>query len=150
MSKKFNKLRPLGELKFDSIGDEYVFLFEVLSQVKEDLSEKTNIEELRVFYRELVAEEGLEDRYEKSSIYWSDTQEEAIVRFLKETDLEKKNLIFSKHLHKPLKKLVENIVFTYKLFRNDIDINELQNDCVSFLVTKLEKYDHRTGAKAFA
>ena len=70
--------------------------------------------------------------------------------FLEEKDETKKNKIFSTTIYKPLKKLIENIIFTYKLFRPDVDIIELQADCMSFLMTKIEKYDHKTGAKAFA
>ncbi len=46
--------------------------------------------------------------------------------------------------------MVENIIFTYKLFRTDVEVKELQGDCMSFLATKLTKYDPNTGAKAFA
>lgn len=155
MSKE--KPKPLDELKFDSIGEEYIYLYEFLSTndglgLIKDSSDKPTIEGLRVAYQQQVIKDKdkLEKKYEKTSIYWSEEQEEAIVAFLKATTESEKNRIFSRYLYKPLKKLVENIIFTYKLFRNDVDINELQSDCVSFLMLKIEKYDHRTGAKAFA
>ena len=151
------KPKPLDELKFDSVGEEYIYLHEFLitnkglSLVKSDDKIPT-IESLRLAYQKQVTVERdkLEKKYEKSSIYWSEEQEEAIVAFLKATTESERNRVFSRYLYKPLKKLVENIIFTYKLFRNDVDVNELQSDCVSFLMTKIEKYDHRTGAKAFA
>lgn len=147
-------LKPLKELKFDSVGEEYIYLFEAVSSIIEkDL--KPTIEELRDLYKTLVDVEDnydtkLKDKYEKTSIYWSDKQEKAIVRFLQETDPLIKDKIFSEEIHNPLKKLVENIIFTYKLFRMDIEVKDIQVDCMSFLMTKLSKYDHTTGAKAFA
>jgi hypothetical protein len=149
--------KPLDELKFDSIGEEYIYLYEFLSTndglgLIQESADKPTIEGLRAAYQQQITKDKdkLEKKYEKTSIYWSEEQEEAIVAFLKATTESERNRIFSRYLYKPLKKLVENIIFTYKLFRNDVDINELQSDCVSFLMTKIEKYDHRTGAKAFA
>lgn len=149
--------KPLDELKFDSIGEEYIYLYEFLTTndglgLIQDSPDKPTIEGLRTAYQQQVTKDKdkLEKKYEKTSIYWSEEQEEAIVAFLKATTEAERNRIFSRYLYKPLRKLVENIIFTYKLFRNDVDINELQSDCVSFLMTKIEKYDHRTGAKAFA
>ena len=144
-------LKPLGELKFESVGDEYLFLFDTISQLRDDLPQNVSIEHLRIWYRELVSEcELLEDKYEKTSIYWKSEQEEAIVQYINETDSDKRNEIFSKNIYKSLKKLVENIIFTYKLFRNDSRINEVQSDCVSFLITKIDGFNPSTGAKAFA
>lgn len=153
MGKK--ELKPLKELKFDSVGEEYIYLFETLSDSIEKDFQPT-IEELRELYKSLSSEsqenydDELKNRYEKNSIYWSDKQEKAIVKFLKETDPVVKDRIFSQEIYNPLKKLVENIIFTYKLFRTDVEVRELQVDCMSFLVTKLTKYDPNTGAKAFA
>lgn len=150
-------LKPLKELKFDSVGEEYIFLYETLSVSfeKENNGYQPTIEELRKLYKSLSEEEDsyddeLKQRYEKTSIYWSDKQEKAIVEYLKETNQIQRDKIFNKEIYKPLNKLVENIIFTYKLFRTDVEVRELQIDCMSFLATKLEKYDPSTGAKAFA
>ena len=151
------KHKPLDELKFDTVGEEYLYLHEFIS-THDGLSylkgspDRPSIEELRSAYQQIVNEHQgrLESKYEKSSIYWSEEQEEAIVAFLKASTESERNKIFSRYLYKPLRKLVENIIFTYKLFRNDIEVNELQSDCMSFLMTKIEKYDPSTGAKAFA
>ena len=147
-------LKPLKELKFDSVGEEYIFLFETVSKnIEKDF--QPTIEGLRELYKSLTEanenyDDELKDRYEKNSIYWGDKQEKAIVQFLIETDPIIKDRIFSKEIYNPLKKLVESIIFTYKLFRTDVEIRELQVDCMSFLITKLGKYDPNTGAKAFA
>ena len=67
-----------------------------------------------------------------------------------EKNTEKKEKIFRDDIYKPLKKLVENIIFTYKLFRSDVEIRELQEDCMSFLITKMDRYDPSKGTRAFA
>ena len=175
------EFKPLKGMKFDSIGEEYVYLYETInshvSNIKNSEEEiikelaksykkgwTPSIEDLRENYNKLVSlyevdvaidpvgkhTEDLNEKYEKNSIYWSEAQEIAIVEFITETDEIKRNLIFSRKIYKPLKKLVENIIFTYKLFRTDVEVVELQADCMSFLITKIEKFNPNTGAKAYA
>src|SRR3989304_1145923 len=148
------ELKPLKKLKFDSVGEEYIFLFETISgNIEKDF--QPTIEELRELYNSLSNvdenyDDELNDKYEKNSIYWADKQEKAVVKYLRETDQAIKDRIFSKDIYNPLKKLVESIIFTYKLFRTDVEIRELQVDCMSFLITKIGKFDPNTGSKAYA
>lgn len=148
------KFKPLNQLKFDTLGDEFLFLlsfFQANSVKISDGEKQASLEELRTVYTKFIQDNSvLETKYEKSSIYWAAEQERAVVQFLTETDIAKRDLIFSKKIYKPLKKLIESIIFKFKLFRNDIDVNELQADCMSFLITKMEKYDPTTGAQAYA
>ena len=92
----------------------------------------------------------VEEKYEKKSVYWTVEQERAIAQFIVEKNIEQKEKIFREDIYKPLKKLVENIIFTYKLFRSDVEIRELQEDCMSFLITKMDRYDPSKGTRAFA
>jgi len=158
MSNKSKKLKPLDKLRFDTVGDEFVYLYEIihskdiskLSEEKEVKEEPVKIESLREEYGRLVNEQNIREKYSKKSIYWSEEQEKSISEYIKEKDFDKKNLIFRKNLYQPFKKLIENIIFTYKLFRNDVDVPELQADCMSFLVTKIDKFNPSNGTKSFA
>jgi len=165
MSRQSKKLKPLNELKFDSIGEEFIYLHDELNKISPDTLEilsagnedddnegatTLSIKSLREEYSRLVNEEENDERYEKSSVYWGVEQERAIVDFISETDLNKRDEIFRKELYKPLKKLIENIIFTYKLFRIDVEIRELQEDCMSFLITKIDRYDPSKGTRAFS
>ena len=51
---------PLSGLKFDSIGDEYIYLFEIIysSKLSEFISEKPTVEELRKIYQEYLVDGG--------------------------------------------------------------------------------------------
>jgi hypothetical protein len=149
------KLKPLSELKFDSVGEEFLYLHNNISKENPDFLESSDsdditIESLREEYSRIVNSEEVEDRYEKSSVYWTVEQERAIADFISEIDDDKKNEIFRKRLYKPLRKLVENIIFTYKLYRKDVEIRELEEDCMSFLITKMDRYDPSKGTRAFA
>jgi len=153
MSGQSKKLKPLNQIKFDSVGEEFVYLHEkisVLSPKFINRSEETTIESLREEYSRIINEEQVEEKYKKSSVYWSGAQERAIARYIAEKDLDKKDKIFREDIYKPLKKLVENIIYTYKLFRTDVEVRELQEDCMSFLITKMDRYDPSKGTRAFA
>lgn len=153
MEKKDSKLKSLNELKFDSVGDEYIYLFETLSKSEfaEFLKEESlTIEYLRELYGDLIKNESLDVKYKDSKRYWFKEQEKAIVDYINCQDPEERNRIFNKYLYKPLTKLVENIIFTYKLFRSDSNIKDIQQECISFLITKIERFDPKTGAQAFS
>src|ERR1035437_173834 len=137
--------KPLKQLKFESVGEEFIYLYDILID-KIKIEQHITIEELRKTYKELYDKEDsyddeLKERYDSNSkVYWFDSTEKAIVTYLKETDSIKRDKIFSKEINKPLKKLVENIIFNYKLMRSDITVQESINDCLSVLVTKMDKY----------
>lgn len=168
MSEQRKKLKPLNELKFDSVGEEFIYLYDTIKKISPDFFEETfleshennlekdsdenvvTIESLKEEYSRIINEDEVGEKYEKSSIYWGGEQERAIVDFINEKDKLKRDVIFRKQLYKPLKKLIENIIFTYKLFRVDVEIRELQEDCMSFLITKMDRYDPSKGARAFA
>lgn len=150
-----NKTKKNEPKKFDSVGDEYIFLFELITAsefseliTKED--KPPTIEFLRETYKDIIKNEDLDKKYEGSKRYWYKEQEKAVVDYINAETPEEKNIIFYKKLYKPLNKLIENIIFTFKLFRSDIGIKELQSDCMGFLITKIDKFNHKTGAQAFS
>jgi len=144
------KLKKLEDLHFETETDERKYLLKKVfdESCKED--DDFTLNDLREMYIEIQRTQDLNEKYEKNSIYWSEEQEKALVDYLKSTSDYEKNIIFEKKLYKAFKKLVENIIFTYKLYRTDIEAEDLQIDCLSFLVTKIEKFNPHSGTRAFA
>lgn len=62
----------------------------------------------------------------------------------------KKELIYKKHIHKPLNRLIENIIFNFKLFRPGVDIKTIQSDCLSFVYGKFANFNPDKNAKSFS
>ncbi len=62
----------------------------------------------------------------------------------------KKNDIFRKNIEKPLSRLVENIIFNFKLFRAGFDVKTLHNDCMSFVMEKFANFDPSLNTKSFS
>lgn len=62
----------------------------------------------------------------------------------------KKEIIFRKRIRTPLNRLIENIIFSFKLFRYDIDVKTLHNDCMSHVYEKFYKFDPDQNTKSFS
>ena len=83
-------------------------------------------------------------------IYFGEDQEKAVVNYLESTDETEKNKIFNEYLRDPLITMVESIIRRYKLYRKDMDFNEIHTDTMSFLITKINKFDHTKNTKAYS
>jgi len=89
-------------------------------------------------------------RKRKNDMYFGPEEEEAVIRFLESTNETERNQIFNKWLKGPFDKMVESIIRKYKLYRKDISFEELHSDTVSFLATKVHKFESGRGKKAYS
>jgi hypothetical protein len=89
-------------------------------------------------------------RKRTQKIYFGEEQEKAVVRYLEsESDIER-NKIFNEYLKEPLEIMVESIIRRYKLYRKDFTFHDLHTDTMSFLATKVYKFDSTTNNKAYS
>ena len=87
----------------------------------------------------------------KSSENYFDVREEFAVRmYLTATTFDEKNKIYNDFLRNPLDKMISSIIRRYKLYRKDIDFNEIHVDTHSFLMTKVEKFVPSKEKKAYS
>lgn len=89
-------------------------------------------------------------RKNTNEIYFGPNEEKAVINFLESTDEIERNLIFNEWLNKPLNKMIESIIRRYKLYRKSETFEELHNDTVSFLMTKVHKFESGRGKKAYS
>jgi SpoVK/Ycf46/Vps4 family AAA+-type ATPase len=83
-------------------------------------------------------------------IYFGEDQEKAVVLYLESTDEAERNKIFNEYLREPLIIMVESIIRRYKLYRKDMEFEEIHTDTMSFLITKINKFDHTKNTKAYS
>jgi hypothetical protein len=83
-------------------------------------------------------------------IYFGEDQEKAVVNYLESTDDAERNKIFNEYLREPLIIMVESIIRRYKLYRKDMEFEEIHTDTMSFLITKINKFDHTKNYKAYS
>ena len=105
---------------------------ESLSAVTEDvLSKKRG--------RKAVTENYLEVR-----------EEEAVRKFLTAETSYEKNKIYNQFLRLPLDKMISSIIRRYKLYRKDMNFEEIHTDTHSFLMTKVDKFRPDKNKKAYS
>jgi hypothetical protein len=83
-------------------------------------------------------------------IYFGEDQEKAVIRYIESDSEDEKNKIFNEYLRDPLIIMVESIIRRYKLYRKDLEFEEIHNDTLSFLITKINKFDHTKNTKAYS
>jgi len=90
-------------------------------------------------------------RKKKSNNYFTHETELAINRYNETEDIEKKNEIYQKEIHYPFFKLTQNLIHTFKFYyTEESNLEDLQHEVITFLLTKLHKFDATNGAKAYS
>lgn len=89
-------------------------------------------------------------RKRTQKIYFGEDQEKAVVKYLESSDEAERNKIFNEYLREPLIIMVESIIRRYKLYRKDLEFEEIHTDTMSFLITKINKFDHTKNTKAYS
>lgn len=87
----------------------------------------------------------------KKKEYWGPEQEAFVKEYLLlPIDDPKAEALFEAEIYAPLKKLVENIMFTYRLNISELPIHEQIYDTMGFVVSKFRKFDPERGHKSFS
>jgi hypothetical protein len=89
-------------------------------------------------------------RKRTQKVYFGEDQEKAVVNYLESNDEAERNKIFNEYLREPLIIMVESIIRRYKLYRKDMEFEEIHTDTMSFLITKINKFDHTKNHKAYS
>ena len=83
--------------------------------------------------------------------YFTQATEDAIVRYNNCDDSEERSEIYRKDIHYAFFKLTENIIHTFKFYYTEVDeIEHLQHEVITFLLSKIHLFDPTRGAKAFS
>ena len=87
----------------------------------------------------------------KSTQYFTQDTEDAIVSYNNTTDFELKDKIYRERIHYAFFKLTENIIHTFKFHYTEVDnIEDLQHEVITFLLSKIHLFNPDKGAKAFS
>jgi hypothetical protein len=82
--------------------------------------------------------------------YFDVREETAVRNFLIAESSYDKNKIYNEFLRAPLDKMISSIIRRYKLYRKDMDFNEIHMDTHSFLMTKVDKFKPDRNKKAYS
>lgn len=99
---------------------------------------------------ELLTEKKKKGRKPKVNNYFDEREETAVRMFLIAETYEEKNKIYNEFLREPLDKMISSIIRRYKLYRRDMNYEEIHVDTHSFLMTKIEKFKPSKEKKAYS
>jgi len=102
---------------------------------------------------EIQNEDELEKKSEKKvkkNNYFDVREENAVIEYINSDSREEKTKIYNQFLRDPLDKMIESIIRRYKLYRKDMDYNDVHHDTHSFLMTKVDKFKPDKNKKAYS
>jgi hypothetical protein len=99
---------------------------------------------------ETSLEKKKKGRKPKVNNYFDEREETAVRLFLVAETQEEKNKIYNEFLRHPLDKMISSIIRRYKLYRKDMNYEEIHIDTHSFLMTKIDKFKPSKEKKAYS
>ena len=90
-------------------------------------------------------------RRKKSKNYFTQDTEDAIVLYNNTKDSEIRSKIYEREIHFAFFKLTQNIIHTFKFYHTEVtDLEHLQHEIITFLLSKMHLFDPTRGAKAYS
>ena len=84
--------------------------------------------------------------------YFTQETEDAIVKYNASTDASERSQLYANFIHWPFYKLTQNIIHTFKFYYTDgvDDLEDLQHEIITFLLSKIHLFNPERGAKAYS
>jgi len=83
--------------------------------------------------------------------YFTQDTENAIIEYNLESDPIIKNKIYQEKIHYSFFKLTQNIIHTFKFYYTEVEnLEDLQHEIITFLLSKIHLFDPSKGAKAYS
>lgn len=82
-------------------------------------------------------------------MYFTQDTENAILEFLAETDVTKRNSIYKDRINYSFHKLIENLIHTYKFYYYEVSYEDTKHEAIAHLIEKLHMYKQSSG-KAYS
>ena len=90
-------------------------------------------------------------RRKKSKNYFTQDTENAIVLYNNTKDPEIRSKIYEREIHFAFFKLTQNIIHTFKFYHTEVEnLEHLQHEIITFLLSKIHLFDPSRGAKAYS
>ena len=87
----------------------------------------------------------------KNTQYFTQDTEDAIVLYNSLIDQTERDILYRTRIHYAFFKLTENIIHTFKFYYTEVDnIEDLQHEVITFLLSKLHLFNPEKGAKAYS
>lgn len=96
-----------------------------------------------------MAKRGRKPKEEKKG-YFYENEEKAFIRYIQSNEDKEKEEIFNNILKPAFTKMIESIIRRYNLYPPNENFQETFDDTLSFLLTKIDKFDVNSNFKAYS
>jgi len=87
----------------------------------------------------------------KNKNYFTHDTELAIIRYTLSEDQAERNKIYREEIHYALFKLTQNLIHTFRFYyTEETNLEDLQHEVITFILTKLDRFNPANGAKAYS
>ena len=86
----------------------------------------------------------------KTTNYFDVKEERAVIEYIIADTKREKEVIYNEFLKDPLDKMIDSIIRRYKLYRKDMNYEDIHSDTHSFLMTKVDKFKPDKNKKAYS
>ena len=87
----------------------------------------------------------------KNKNYFTHDTELAIIKYVNTDDYAERNKLYREEIHYALFKLTQNLIHTFKFYyTEETNLEDLQHEVITFLLTKLDRFNPENGAKAYS
>jgi len=94
---------------------------------------------------------GVEEKKKKGVQYFTQETEDSIVLYNNTQDPNIRSRIYRDKIHYAFFKLTENIIHTFKFYyTEETNLEDLQHEVITFLLSKIHLYDQTKGTKAYS
>jgi hypothetical protein len=91
------------------------------------------------------------EKKKKGVQYFTQDTENAIVLYNNTPNSDERSRIYRERIHYGFFKLTENIIHTFKFYYTEVEnIEDLQHEVITFLLSKIHLYDQTKGTKAYS
>ena len=97
-----------------------------------------------------VDTEGVMEASQKQGYYFGKEEEQAVIDYTQAKSQEEKTRIFNEKLLLPFTKMIQSIIRRYKLYTPNEEFDEIFNDTMSFMLTKIDHFNPNSGYKAYS
>jgi ribosomal protein L22 len=82
----------------------------------------------------------------KRVVYFTKETQDAIVKYNNTDDVITRNYLYTKYIHKPMRKIIENVIHKYKFHHSGFDtMNQYISEIESSMLEKIKLYDPERG-----
>jgi len=118
--------------------------------ILKEIEENLDVDPIKIFYDRVdKVQYRTRKTKKKERVYFPPLVEEAVVAFIKSKDNRLKNKIYGEYIMKPMNKMIENLIHTFKTYYFIEPLDDVKHMVIVYYLDRIYRYDPSRG-RAFS